>query len=325
MKALPGLRGLPLRLVARELWHALVEHNVADGAAALAFTLLFSLFPLLFFLVSVAAYLPLGEALEEGLGRISPLLPASSMQIIEDQLHSLLFRPRPHLLTISLAVAIYSASRGLDLFRKSLNLAHHVSEARPVWRTQWLAIWTTVLLATLVLLGLAMLALGGKAGFWLASQAGIAPVFALVWSWLRWPTTALVIMLAVSLAHGWLPDVDRRFRLITPGSAISTGLWLLATWGFSQYANHVTSFNVTYGSLGAAAVLLTWLFLSALVFIVGGELDAAIERASASERTRGAHRPEEAPVQADRVDYPAGVRRRQVAGWRIRAARLIRT
>ncbi|MGC4114876.1 MAG: YihY/virulence factor BrkB family protein [Myxococcales bacterium] len=268
----PGFEGVSPRLLGRRLLHALGDHAVLDGAATLAYYFLFSLFPLLFFLVSLTAYLPLRGALEDGLGRIRPLLPVSSMQLIEEQLRSLLDQPRPRLLTISLLVALYSASRSLDFFRKSLNLAYHVSEARPFLRTQWLAIWSTIVTSTIILLGLAMILLGGKGGFWLADHVGIERQFAFVWSWLRWPTTALVIMLAAALIYYWLPDVDQRFRYVSPGSVASTVLWLLSTWGFSQYADHASSFNVTYGSLGGVIVLLTWLYLSSLVFMFGGEL-----------------------------------------------------
>ncbi len=322
----PGLEGVAPRTLWKRLVHALGDHAVLDGAATLAYYFLFSLFPLLFFLVSLTAFLPLRGALEEGLARIRPLLPVSSMNLIEAQVRALFEQPRPRLLTASLLVAIYSASRSLDYFRKSLNLAYHVSEARPFLRTQWLAIWTTVVTSTLVLAGVAMILLGGDLGFWLADRVGIERQFAFLWSWLRWPTTALVIMLGAALTYYWLPDVDQRFRYVSPGSVTSTLLWLLSTWGFSQYADHASSFNVTYGSLGGAAVLLVWLYLSSLVFMLGGELNAVIEHSAAWGKQPGAKKfgEPERPTLDFREGYPAGVKRRRPAAWRSRFWRLLR-
>ncbi|MBI5547193.1 MAG: YihY/virulence factor BrkB family protein [Deltaproteobacteria bacterium] len=318
---LPGFKGLPFRAFLRRLGQSLSEDDVLDGAAALAYYFLFALFPLLLFAVSLTAYLPLGEALNDGLARLRPLLPASSMQLIEGQLRSLLERPRPQLLTVSLLFALYTASRGLDGFRKALNRAYHVGEGRPFLRTQWLALWATVLTAVLALAALSMLVLGGEVGAWLAMRLGIAPAFTLVWSWLRWPTTALVIMLVAALIYYWLPDVDQEFKFVTPGSVTSTVLWLLATWGFSQYADHVGSLNVTYGSLGAAVVLLTWLYLGALIFILGGEINAVIEHASPEGKRPGAKTFDEPPSWP--LVYPPGVSRRRPSVWRVQLLRLV--
>lgn len=320
---LPGFRGLPLREFFVRLGRSLSDDDVLDEAATLAYYFVFSLFPLLFFAVSLTAYLPLGSALDDGLARLRPLVPASSMSLVEGQLRSLLSEPRPKLLTFSLAVALYAASRGLDAFRKSLNVAYRVSEARPFLRTQWLAVWTTVVTSALVLAGFAMILLGGSAGTWLADRVGVGREFTLVWSWLRWPTTALVIMLAAALTYYWLPDVDQRFRYLTPGSVLSTLLWLASTWGFTQYADHVTSFNVTYGSLGGAVVLLTWLYLSALVFLLGGEINAVIEAASPDGKRPGAKRFDQAPRPGEALAYPPGVARRRTSAWRAQLGRFL--
>jgi membrane protein len=153
-----------------------------------------------------------------------------------------------------------------------------------------------VAISILVLASVAMMVLGGDAGLWLAQRADAAVQFQMVWSWLRWPTTALVFMFAVAVAFYVLPDVEQEFRFITPGSVSGTILWLLATWGFTQYAEHFAHYNVTYGSIGGVVVLLTWLYISALVLILGGEMNAVIEQASPGGKAAGARAPGEAPA-----------------------------
>jgi membrane protein len=289
--AIPGLRRISLRAFLGRVWQAAEAHAVTDSAAQLSYYALFSLFPFLFFLVTLTAWLPIGDAVLELVNRLAEVMPADALALVQQQLSSLLDRPRPRLLTVGLAVTLWSASRGTDSLRKALNLAYDVPESRSLWRTQATALLMTASLAVLVSSAIAMIVLGGEAGLWLAERADVAIEFQLVWSWLRWPVTALVFMLAVALCYYFLPDVEQEFRYITPGSVASTCLWLLGTWGFTQYAEHFGNYNVTYGSIGGVIVLLTWLYVSGLVLIVGGEVNAVLEHASAGGKAAGAREP----------------------------------
>jgi membrane protein len=208
---------------------------------------------------------------------------------------SLIARPRPRLLTIGLLFTLYSASRGVDAVRKGLNLAYDVKETRPLWRTELAAFSATISGALLVLFGIAALVAGGDAGFWVARKLGFASVYVFAWHWLRWPVTAAAVMLAAALAYYALPNVKQRFKYITPGSVIGTLVWLVATWGFSQYAGHFGTYNVTYGSIGGVIVLMTWLFISGFIFLMAGEINAIIEHASPEGKAEGAHAEGEAP------------------------------
>jgi len=291
----PGFKGVRLRAFFGELYRELVRDAVTDTAAQLGYYLLFALFPFLFFLVTLTAYLPLGGAENELMARLSAVMPPAALTIIGQQLDDLLHRPKPHLLTLGLVVALYSASRGSDAFRNALNLAYDVHESRPFWRTNLVSLGFTILGAVLGLVGIAMIIAGGNAGAWLAAQVHLTRAYVVVWTWLRWPCTALVVMFVAALGYYMLPDVQQKFRYITPGSMLATGLWLVGTWGFTQYVNHFGNFDVTYGSLGGVIVLMTWLYISGLVFLFGGEVNAVIERLSNGGKAAGARRFGEAP------------------------------
>jgi len=267
-----GLRRFAIRFVG-----SLAEDECLDGAAQLAFYFLFALFPLLFFLMTLAAYLPLRPAVAELLVRIRGFMPPEALKIIEHQVNSLLWH-RPRLLTVGLVVAVWSASRGMDALRKALNRAHKVKESRPWWRTQLLALLLTTATSLMVLLSFAMLLAGGRAGFWMASRLHVGREFTMLWSWLRWPTTTLTILLAVALVYLFLPNVKLRLRTLAPGTATATALWLASTWGFTQYVAHFGSYNLTYGSIGGVIVLALWLYVTGLVVIVGGEVNAVLSR-----------------------------------------------
>lgn len=292
---IPGIKGMSLREFLKILYRHWEDDAVPDKAAQLSYYFLFALFPLLFFLVTLAAYLPLGGAVQQFLQQLSDLMPSQAYEVLKSHLEDLLNRPRPKLLTSGLLIAIWSASRGVDAVRTALNLAYDVKESRPFWKTQGLALLMTVLGAVLVLIAITMIALGGEAGAWLAEKANMGREFQFTWSYLRWPATALVIMLALALTYYLLPDVEQEFKFITPGSVIGTILWLLATWGFTQYVGHFGNYNVTYGSIGGVIVLMTWLYITGLIFILGGEINVIIEHASAEGKEPGARTAGEVP------------------------------
>jgi membrane protein len=269
---------------------------VADSAAALSYYFVFALFPFLFFLTTLTAFVPyIRQSVDTILTRAHAILPEQAVALVEIHLRGLVETPRPRLLTLGLLATLYSASRGVDALRKTLNLAYDVKESRKWWRTELVAFGMTIGGALLTLVAIAALTAGGRAGFWLAEKVGIAHQYVFVWSWLRWPVTALVIMLCAALAYYVLPDVKQKFKFITPGSVVGTVVWLLGTWGFSVYASHFGSYNVTYGSIGAVIVLLTWFYISGFIFLMGGEINAIIEQASPEGKDSGARAPGEAP------------------------------
>jgi membrane protein len=139
-----------------------------------------------------------------------------------------------------------------------------------------------------VLTGIAALVAGGSAGLWLARQAGVGEAYVHVWRWLRWPVTAGAIALSAALAYHLLPNVKQRFRLITPGSVTGTLAWFLTTWAFSAYATHFGDYNVAYGAIGGVIVLMTWFYITAFIFLMGGEMNAILEHAAPDGKTRGA-------------------------------------
>ena len=288
--------GLTWKEFLKKVYREYNHDNVSDTAAVLGYYFVYSLFPFLFFLATLAAYIPhVQVSMDTVLARAHALVPSMAMHVIERNLRALVAHPRPHLLTVGLAGTLYSASRGVDAVRRALNLAYDVKESRPFWKTELLAFGMTISSAALILFGIAALIAGGNVGLWAADKLHIAPVYVVVWSWLRWPVTALLIMSCAALVYYLLPDVEQEFKFITPGSVLGTLLWLLSTWGFSQYAGHFGSYNITFGSIGGVVLLMTWFYITAFIFIMGGEVNAILEAASAEGKASGARTPGEAP------------------------------
>ena len=271
----PWKRESPRAFLGR-LWARYLEVSLADAAAQLAFALLFSVFSFLFFLVTLAAYLPLQPAVNTLIRAMNAVLPPEVADVLEGHLHQLIRRPRPHLLGLGLLVAVWSASRGVDAMRVTLNRAYHVTERRIWWKAQLNSIAVTLAATLLIVAGLVAVVLGGRFGVWLFGGLGLRTEFLVVWGWLRWPTTALMVMGAMALAYSRLPDIDSRFHLVSPGSLVGALVWVAVTWGVGLWTSNVERVDLAYGSFASVMVLLTWFYLSAFAFLFGGLVNAVL-------------------------------------------------
>jgi membrane protein len=290
--AIPTFGGgrIPLGTIGRELGRKFVDHALTTSSAALSYYFLFSLFPLLFFLVALTTFLPVfSPSMQQILGATRAVLPPSAMALVDEHLQGL--GGHAKLVTLGLIVTLYSASRGVDAVRAALNLAYDVKESRPLWKTEAIAFGVTIGAALLLLISVSAIVIGGDVGFWIARHLHIGSAYVVVWRWLRWPVTIGLVMLMAALGYYLLPDVKQKFRYITPGSVIGTLIALAGSWGFTVYAANFGRYDVAYGSIGGVIVLMTWFYLLGLIYLVGGEINATLEHRSPEGKEEGARAP----------------------------------
>ena len=147
---------MSLKTFLKRLYEEYENDAVADSAAALGYYFVFALFPFLFFLATLTAFVPyIRQSVDTILARAHAILPEQAIALVETHLRELVDNPRPRLLTIGLLATLYSASRGVDALRKTLNLAYDVKESRTWWRTELVAFGMTIGGAVLVLVAIA--------------------------------------------------------------------------------------------------------------------------------------------------------------------------
>jgi membrane protein len=285
------------------------NHAMSTYAAALAYRVLFSLFPFLIFLIALVGFLQVPQLFDWLRDQAALLLPGQAMEQVNRVIGELQ-TPRGGLLSVGAVLALWSASAGVLSLMEALNVAYDVDERRPVWKRYVLAVVYTVGLAALMIAAAALMILGPELAGWIAGKIGLEQVFVTLWNWLRWPAAALLLMLAVSLVYYLLPNARQRFRYITPGAVLSVLIWIAASVGFGLYVSNFANYSATYGSIGAIVILLFYFYLSASVLLLGAEINAVIESQAATnpqrrQTTGDRRRAETTPLHDNRPRYAA--------------------
>jgi membrane protein len=250
-------------------------------ASHIALSTLMALFPFLIVLTALAGFVGSKELADEAAGILLGAWPEEVALPIAAEIHRVLTTARGDVLTLGVVLAIYFSSSGVESLRIGLNRAYDIEEARGWWLLRLESI-AYVLVGALALLALAFLVVLGPLIFATAARYApwLAPLEGLV-TFARLAAASFVLVLALVLVHLWLPAGRRRLIEIAPGVLATLALWLAGGLLFARYLDSFSSAYVaTYAGLASVMIALVFLYLSASIFIYGGELNAAIRRAN---------------------------------------------
>ena len=272
--------------VLKQLYARFSKYRVMSVAAGVTFYALLSIFPALAAFVSLYGLLGDPGKIQGYLDTMKDLLPGGALDVISDQVKRITSKGGGALglgLILGLATAIWSANAGVKAMFDALNIVYEAEEKRG-----FIALNLRSLIFTIGTIGFLIIALTAIIGIPLAlSYIGFGPLLDWV-VWLgRWPALlgAVILMLALLYRYGPCRDTGQ-WRWITPGSAIAALLWLIASAGFSWYAANFGSYNETYGTLGAAIGLMTWLWISINIVLLGGEINSQLEERIEPEKAK---------------------------------------
>jgi membrane protein len=271
-----------------------VADNCLGMSAQLAYYFFLSLFPALLIVVTLTSFFP-SYLLDNILSWFGLFTPPDVLQIVRDQIQQITRSGHTGLLTFGVLGALWSSSSAMSALVDTLNRAYGVTEARPWWKIQLMAILLTVVLSVFVLVSFTLVVSGPELAETVASRVSLGSVFAWTWKIVQWPVVFLLISVGFGIVYYVAPDVEQLWPCIVPGSRIATVLWLLISLGFRFYVTHFGHFNKTYGTIGAVIVMLLWFYLSGLALLIGAELNSEIEHASPygkaeGEKVPGEHR-----------------------------------
>lgn len=268
--------------IGKSLFHKFQQDDAMGGAAEMAFRFMFAIFPLLIFLAGLSSYiarwLGIENPTEEILAQAGEQLPSDVQSIIEPQLRDIFESQNAGLLTVTALTAIWVASSGTKTVMKTLNRVYEVEESRPFIKKQAVGVGLTVVGGLVFLAGAIVLVVGQAAGAQVAEWVGLEGEWSTIVYFARIPIVLALIAIAVGLVYWSAPNTDQPLKWVTWGGGLFVLMWIVATLGFGFYVSNFGSYNATYGSLGAVIILMTWLYLSSLLLIVGAEVNFIVEQ-----------------------------------------------
>ncbi|MBV2358408.1 YihY/virulence factor BrkB family protein [Thalassococcus sp. CAU 1522] len=290
--------------VARRVWARQSKVNLGLLAAGIAFYGLLSLFPGLTALVAITGLVFDSSLLIDHSQTIAAVLPESARELVLGQLREVLGGDAASLTLaalFTLAVSLFSASRAVGNLIAGLNVVYEENETRGIIALTGLNIVLTVSLVLAFLVSLlAIAALPVLAG-WLGA---LVPGDLILM--VRWPILLAIAATGIAVLYRFGPDRRAaKWRWLSPGATLACLLWVAGSLGFNVYVQTFGSYNETFGALGGVIVLLTWLWLSAFILLLGALVDAELEAQTARDSTIGPDRPmgQRGAVKADTVAH----------------------
>jgi membrane protein len=269
---------LPFPKLVRLTWKEAADDDLLGLAAQMAYYFFLALFPAILFLIAIASFFPLWNVTDDLARSLGPFVSPQIVELIQDQMRRIAERQDGGILTLGVAMALWSSSAAMVSIVGALNKAYDLDETRPWWKVRLTAITLTIAVALFVLVALSLVIAGPALAASLGDRMSAPALQA--WSIVRWPIAFALVVMAVGLTYYFAPDADQDWVWITPGAVLATVLWLLISIVFKTYIANFTDYNGTYGSVGGVIVLLLWFYVSSLAILVGAEFNAELEHAS---------------------------------------------
>ena len=279
------LGGLTFWQLTRRVVHGIDQDDLFGRASELAFNFLLALFPLLLFMLALfGLFASRSNELQSSLlSYFAHFLPPSAFQLLKAITMEMAANPTGGKLTFSIVLTLWFASGGMSSMISTLDAVYHVRESRTWLKGRVIALGLTIAISILLLTSLFIVLLGEHFSDWIGVKLHLTSIVVIAWKGLQWVAVVLFLTLSFSLIYYCGPSLEERhWRWITPGSMFGGFLWLAASAGLRVYLHFFNTYTATYGSLGAMMILLIWLYVTGLAFLIGGEINAQIERTAMS-------------------------------------------
>jgi membrane protein len=279
----PVAENLGLVDFAKLTYEEMSEDHVMAFAGNLTYKALFAVFTFFTFLLSLLGIFKATELVKTMVDELSGVAPQAATDFIEEQLLGITQSQAESAFTfgaiISILLALWGVSGAFRSVMEAMNVMYEVEEDRPFWKVYGLSIFMSLAVAVLLIGALVLVVFGEAIGVTVADLVGLGTVFATIWSIVQWPVVALVVLFAFALIYYFAPAAKQRFRWISPGSVLAFAFWLIFSLLFSLYASTFggSSYNETYGSLAGVIILMLYVYYSALIMLVGAEMNQVIE------------------------------------------------
>lgn len=252
-----------------------------DIAAALTYFAVLSIFPGLIAVFSLLGVFGQGQAAGDAvLEIVEQVAPGDTADTIRGPIEQIAGSPAAGFaLVTGILLAIWSASGYVGAFSRAMNRIYEIEEGRPFWKLKPTQLLVTIITIVLLVVAAIILVVSGPVADAVGDALGMGDVPKTIWSIVKWPVLALLVVLIVAILYYATPNAKQpKFRWISIGALLAIIVLGLATLGFGLYVANFSNYDRTYGSLAGIIVFLLWLWIANLALLFGAEFDAELER-----------------------------------------------
>jgi membrane protein len=265
------------------------EDNLSIVAAGVAFFGFLAIVPAMAAVIAIYGLVADPATISSHLDALQRIVPSEAMPLLEEQLARITETTTAGWsAAIGLVLTLFGALKGTKALMEGLNIAYDEQERRGFVKLHLVALTLTLgaIVGVAAMVGLIAI-LPAVLGFMHISSTAET-----VLSWLRWPVLAALFMFGLAALYRYGPCRDKpQWKWVSPGAAVASVIWLIASAAFSLYATSFGNFDKTYGSLGAVVAFLLWMYLSAFVILLGAEFNCEQERQTKKDTTEGPPEP----------------------------------
>ena len=260
---------------------SIIENDFYGMASEMGFMAVIGIFPFMLFLTAVFGWMGNKALMDPILIFLSRFMPDQAMDLIKAVLSEAMIFSHGRLIAIvGICITLILSTNAMAVVLKGLNRAYKVEETRNFVYTRALAL-LMVFVDTMVLFLTINLIIFGKVIInFLITHFHLSKVVAITLLTLRWPIAFAALFLMAFLSYYILPDLrgNERYKRKSaiPGTFFFTTFWLVGSWGFSIYVNNLRTYNMVYGTIGAFAVLMVWLYYTSVLILIGGEINSQV-------------------------------------------------
>ena len=261
----------------------LERHEILNSASAISFQVLFALVPLGMFVLALVGFLELDRVWQDASAELKPNLSPEAFTVVDDTARKILGAQQPFWLTAGAALAIWRLSAAMRATMGALDRIYECEDRRSLTSVVRTSIALSLATTLLVLVALAVVYLGPVA----VPTEGVLGVVSIV---VRWAVGLALGIAAVGAIVHYAPARPQTLSWVSRGTVLAAGCWLLCSAGFALYVTEIADYGSVFGSFATVFLLLTYLYLSAVAFLLGVEIDVRArgeDEAEVCERPTG--------------------------------------
>jgi membrane protein len=276
--AFPGFKPLSLYTVAVFFFTELKQGTLANKASSLAYNFMLAIFPAAIFLCALIPYIPIKHFQDNLLALLNQIMPHDAYSVFESTITEIIKQQNIKLFSFGFLTTLFFATNGVSRLMQAFNKSSLIQETRSYLRRRWVALVLTIVISISMLIAVSIMILGHKILIFLQNHFySKAHAWFIAIALLKWLIVIVIFFVTVSLLYRYGPAHKQRWKFLSPGSVLATGLAILTSLGFTFYINNFASYNKLYGSIGTLIVVMIWLYLNSLIILIGFELNASIE------------------------------------------------